>query len=238
MNDNERAYEEDHDPAAEAFSRLEREMALMRRAVEHLAAERADITIPDYTATLGEMSQYLNQAQQELKAIAARPAMKLTPESLAQRIDDAARQARRIDHQELHHARERYDYAARELGGVVATVRAADAQRRHLLWAVGGGVLAGCLLWAILPGVVLRALPDSWHGPERMAAHIVGEPSVWEAGARLMQAGNPMGWQGIVRAAEVWDRNRETIRGCERSAAKMNTSVRCTIDIGSQESEQ
>lgn len=29
------------------------ETALMRRAVEHLAAEKADITIPDYTVTLG-----------------------------------------------------------------------------------------------------------------------------------------------------------------------------------------
>ena len=30
------------DPAAEAFARLEGELALMRRAVQHLAAERAD----------------------------------------------------------------------------------------------------------------------------------------------------------------------------------------------------
>ena len=35
------------DPAAEAFARLEGELALMRRAVQHLAAERADIVIPD-----------------------------------------------------------------------------------------------------------------------------------------------------------------------------------------------
>ncbi len=40
------------DPAAEAFARLEGELALMRRAVQHLAAERADIVIPDYGPTL------------------------------------------------------------------------------------------------------------------------------------------------------------------------------------------
>ena len=33
------------DPAAEAFARLEGEMALMRRAVQHLAAERAEIVL-------------------------------------------------------------------------------------------------------------------------------------------------------------------------------------------------
>ena len=44
------------DPAAEAFARLEGELALMRRAVQHLAAERADIVIPDYGATLTDMA--------------------------------------------------------------------------------------------------------------------------------------------------------------------------------------
>jgi len=230
MNDNERAYEEDSDPAAEAFSRLEHEMALMRRAVAHLAAEKADITIPDYTQTLGEMSHYLNQAQQELKTIAAKPAMTLTPRNLAEHIDDAARQARRIDHEELRRARERYDYAWRELNGVVATVRAADAQQKHLVWAASLGVLAGCLLWAILPGVILRALPDSWHGPERMAAHIVGEPSMWEAGARIMSAGNPEGWRIVVDAAQMWRDNRETIADCKADADPLET-LRCPIYI-------
>jgi len=231
MNDNERAYAEDDDPAAEAFSRLEREMALMRRAVEHLAAEKADITIPDYTITLGEMAQYLNQAQQELKAIAARPTLKLTPKDLAQHIDEAARMVRRSDHEELRGARERYDRAAHALNGVVATVQTADEQRRHLLWAVGGGGLAGCLLWAVLPGVILRALPDSWHGPEMMATHIVGAPSMWQAGERLMRAGNPDGWREVVRIARVWDANRDALQDCEETAAETGEPVRCTVKV-------
>lgn len=230
MNDNERVVD-DTDPATEAFSRLEREMALMRRAVEHLAAEKADITIPDYTVTLGQISQHLGAAHQTLDVIAAKPAMELTPESLAQRVDYAARQARQTDHHELHRAQERYDYASRELNGVVATIRAVDEQVRHLWWAAGGGLLAGCLLWAILPGVLLRALPDSWHGPEMMAAHIVGEQSMWEAGERLMRAGNPERWRGIVGAAEMRRNNLETIRDCEQRAADANEPVRCTIKV-------
>lgn len=231
MNDNERVREDDDDPAAEAFARLERETALMRRAVEHLAAEKADITIPDYTVTLGEISQRLGSAHQTLEVIAAKPAMELTPESLAQRTDQAARQARQTDHQELYRARERYDHASRELNGVVATIRAADEQGRYLWWAAGSGLVAGCLLWAILPGVMLRALPDSWHGPEKLAAHIVGEPSLWEAGGRLMQAGNPEGWRGIVGAAEMTRNNLETIQRCEQTAIKAKEPVRCTIRI-------
>lgn len=228
MNDNDRAADE-ADPATEAFSRLEGEMALMRRAVEHLAAEKADITIPDYTATLGVISQRMAQTHQTLSAIVGKPAMALTPESLARRIDDAARQARQTDHDELRGACTRYDYASRELRGLVATVLAANEQRRHLCWAAGGGLFAGCLLWAILPGAILRTLPDSWHGPEMMATHIVGEPSMWEAGARLMNAGNSEGWRTIVDATNTWVENRKAIRDCEQ--AVMEAPVRCEITI-------
>lgn len=157
--------------------------------------------------------------------------MELTPESLAHRIDQAARQARQTDRDELRSAHNRYDHASRELRGLVATVRAAHEQDRQLWWAAGGGLLAGCLLWAVLPGVILRALPDSWHGPEMMAAHIVGEQSMWEAGGRLMHAGNPEEWQAIVDAAELLRDNLETIRSCEKTAAKTGEPVRCTIEV-------
>jgi len=58
-------------------------MALMRRAVEHLAAEKADIVIPDYSTTLGEMAKRLSAIAQGLVAIADKPAVQLTPEGLA-----------------------------------------------------------------------------------------------------------------------------------------------------------
>ena len=55
--------QEGGDPA-EAFDRLraviegqDRELALLRRAVEGLAAERAHIDVPDYTETLGRIQQ-------------------------------------------------------------------------------------------------------------------------------------------------------------------------------------
>jgi hypothetical protein len=53
------------DPAAEAFARLEGELALMRRAVQHLAAERADIVIPDYGATLTDMAKRMGAIRRE-----------------------------------------------------------------------------------------------------------------------------------------------------------------------------
>ena len=74
------------DPAAEAFARLEGELALMRRAVQHLASERADIVIPDYGPTLSDMTKRMSTISESLKGMAGHPAMQMTPDSIGQRI--------------------------------------------------------------------------------------------------------------------------------------------------------
>lgn len=85
------------DPAAEAFARLEGELALMRRAVQHLAAERADNVIPDYGPTLTDMAKQMGAIIESLKDMAGHPAMQITPDSIGQRIAAAAEAARRND---------------------------------------------------------------------------------------------------------------------------------------------
>lgn len=223
---------EHRDPATEAFSRLEGELALMRRGVEQMAREKAQITIPDYSATLGEMSQNMEYALQALKHIAGKPAMELTLEDLARRIDNAARQARQTDHEELRGAHDRFDTTSRELRTMVATVHAADEQRRRLVWAAGGGLLAGILLWSVFPGAFVRALPPSWLIPEGMATRVLREPTLWEAGARLMKAGNPEAWQTLIEAADMLRDNRQAIDMCQKAAKQMGKSTHCsTIDV-------
>jgi len=217
--------------AAEAFARLDGRIALMSRAVEHLAAERASIDIPDYSATLGQMNTRLAGIAQGLAGIAEKPAMLLTPEGLATRMDAAAEKSRRADSATLREAREAHQEAARiirDLGGVV---HEKHEQRKRLLSAAGGSVLAGCLLWSFLPGVVARTLPQGWHMPERMARHMVGEPTLWEAGTRIMRAYSPSAWQAIADAAEMRRDNREAIDACEQAASKVKQPVRCTIRI-------
>ena len=59
------------DPATEAFARLEGEMAMVRHTVQNMARERADIVIPDYTATLSEMAGQLEQVSGKLAVLAA-----------------------------------------------------------------------------------------------------------------------------------------------------------------------
>lgn len=223
---------ETDDTAAEAFTRLEGEVALVRRAVQQLAAEKAEIRIPDYSDTLGEVVKRLGSAERALHIIAAKPAMELTPEDMAWRIDHAARRARESDEGQLRQAQQRFDNGAYELRGIVSTMRTIDEQRRHLLWAVGGGILGGCLLWSILPGAIVRSLPQSWHMPEKMAAYIVGAPTVWEGGVRLMRAGSPEAYEAIAAAAVMRRDNREKIATCEKAALDSKKKVFCTIKVG------
>ena len=168
---------------------------------------------------------------QTLTEIENKPALQITPEDMAPRIAAAGAEARREDRTALAEARKQHDAAAYDLRRLLGTAAAIARQRRHLLWAAGGGLIAGMLLWSILPGVVLRVLPASWHMPESMAAHIIGESSLWDAGSRMMQAGNPDAWNAIVGAADMRRQNREVIDACEKRAAKAKRPVRCTIEI-------
>jgi hypothetical protein len=84
--------------AAEAFEAMCVELALLRRAVEGLAAERGAIDFPDYTETLGRMQKGVDATADRIAAIndviARSPALAMTPEQMAQRIAAAGSPAR------------------------------------------------------------------------------------------------------------------------------------------------
>lgn len=221
------------DPAAEAFSRLEGELALVRRAVQHLAAERADIVIPDYGPTLADMAESLGAISGSIEAIAQHPAMRVTPESLGKRIEAVAESARRIDQDQINHARQELYEATSAIRTITRGARTADVQRRDMIRAAGGGILAGILLWSFLPGTIARAMPESWQWPERMATRMLGESSRWSAGARLMQSENPHAWNALAEAADIRSDNRDAIDACRKSAETSRQSVRCAVKIRS-----
>lgn len=226
------------DPAAEAFARLEGELALMRRAVQHLAAERADIVIPDYGATLTDMAKRMRAIDESLNTMARLPALQMTPESIGQRIAATAESARRSDQDRISQARSDLSHAAQELRCVTAHARTASEQRQQLYLVAGGALLAGVMLWSFLPGTIARAMPESWHWPERMAARLVGTSSRWDAGARIMQSDSPEAWNALVQAADIQRDNRDTIDACRKTAAPSQRPVRCTVKIRPDSSER
>jgi len=219
------------DPAADALARLEGELALMRRAVQHLAAERADIVIPDYGPTLTDMAKRMGAIDGSLKSMAGHPAMQMTPDSIGQRIAAAAEAARRIDQDRISQARSDLNHAVQEMRSVMVQARNAAEQRQKLYQVAGGAVLAGILLWSFLPGTIARVMPESWHWPERMAARMVGAISRWDAGARMMQSDSPEAWNALVQAADIQRDNRDLIDACRKTAATSQQPVRCTVKI-------
>ncbi|WP_298188926.1 DUF6118 family protein [Novosphingobium sp.] len=226
------------DPAVEAFARLEGELALMRRAVQHLAAERADITIPDYGATLTDMAKRMGAISECLKSMADHPALQMTPDGIGQRIAAAAESARRSDHDRISQARSDLQQATQEMHSVTAHARTAAKQRQQLYQVAGGALLAGILLWSFLPGTIARTMPESWHWPEHMAARMVGISTPWDAGARLMQSDSPEAWNALVQTADIQRDNRDAVDACRKAAATSQQPVRCTVKIRPYSSER
>ncbi len=171
------------DPA-EAFEGIRRELSLLHRAIEGLTAARENI--PDYTATLGEIVETLEVACEGLERVEQSPAVKLTPAELAQEVLKASADVRAEDRQALQAAQTGLQRAIGHVDGIVKRGQALHRQRDRLIHAVASGVLAGVLLWSFLPGLVARALPESWHVPEWMAARTMGMEQR-EAGTRMLE---------------------------------------------------
>lgn len=147
------------------------------------------------------------------------------------RMTAAAARARRDDEVLIVAAKRERGEAIRDLRAIIGTANTIYEQKRLRWWYACGGLIAGCILWAVLPGFVARILPTSWHLPERIAARTVREPTLWEAGTRIMQADSPAAWQAIAEAAEMRRDNLDAIDACVQRAAKAKQPVRCTIRV-------
>lgn len=217
------------DPAAEAFLRLEGEMAMVRHTVQNMARERADIVIPDYTATLGQMADQLAQVSKTLTAIGNKPAIELTPDDIAVQIKRASLDMLCDSSDLFRQGRKDLDNATDRLAAIVGRVRA-EAEHKRQTWRFAGiGVLAGILLWAILPGTIARAMPESWHWPERLARKAVAEPTIVEAGIRLIRSQDPEAWEEIAEVARILNANRDSFEQCKDRAQNTEKSVECTF---------
>ena len=219
------------DPATEAFARLEGEMAMVRHTVQNMARERADIVIPDYTATLGQMADHLAQVSKTLSTIGSKPAIELTPEDIAVQIKRSSLDMLRDSSDLFRHGRKDLDLATGRLAAIVGRVRAEDEQKRQTWRFAGVGLAAGILLWSILPGTIARAMPESWHWPERMARKAVGEPTIVEAGIQLIRSQNPEAWEELAEAQSVLSENQEVIERCKERARVAERSTSCSIQI-------
>ena len=220
---------QESDPATEAFARLEGEMAMVRHTVQNMARERADIVIPDYTATLGQMADQLAQVSKTLSKIGSKPAIELTPEDIAVQIKRASLDMLHDASDLFRQGRKDLDLATGRLAAIVGHVRTEVEQKRQTWRIAGVGLAAGILLWSILPGTIARAMPESWQWPERMARRTVDEPTIVEAGIRLIRSQNPDAWEELAEAQHILSENREALDWCKERVRNSQKSIRCTV---------
>ena len=133
---------------ADAFEALRREVALLRRALEGLAAEQK--AQPDYSGILAGIGARIKEQNAALGAMADAPALQMTPEVMAQRILRASEQVRAEDARLLGHAQNGITSAARQIEAALATARTAQQQQRARTWAAAAGAVVAASLSALI----------------------------------------------------------------------------------------
>ncbi len=228
--------QDEGDAAARAFNDLRDdvrgELALLRRAIEGLAAERANVPEPpDYSETLGQIVKAATATAARVDVLARAAEDAVAPRYVADRIVAAGATARAEDQRALATARKGFEDAAREMQGYVALARQGREQNRWITWTAIVGVVVGAVLWAVFGGALVRATPDSWRWPERAAARTLGG-STWEGVRRLAASDSPDTWNAMVAGAVIGRGNDEALQRCQGQANKARAPVRCTVRIG------
>jgi Family of unknown function (DUF6118) len=222
-----------NDPASKAFRSLRRQVGLMRIALERLVDEPKKIVIPDYTETLVEMTERINAVASRMKALQQAPALELTPETLAAQITAAGAAARKIEQQELASAAATFVRLGSEMAGFLASARTENEQNKWVL-GFGGICLAfGLVVATVLPGPIYRAMPDSWHWPEKRAANVL-DRDMWDAGERLQAVADPKRWKESLTLARLSEDSRGRIAACLNTTTKGKANVICEVGIKSQ----
>ena len=222
--------QEPSDPAEAAFVRVHGELALLRRAIEALAMERAALEVPDYSATLSQIAAGLKATVKEVSAMAHSPAMQLAPQAMASQIEAASKLARRTDHDALVQASATLTDTANKLRDWVESARLSSLQNWRLLQAGVAGLVGGAILCAAVRGAIAALAPESWGWPERLAASSLGG-DLWGAGEHMLEVADPARHREIVAAERLAEANRAVIDSCVATAGKGSKPVRCMIVV-------
>ena len=216
--------EEPEDAAAEAFEVLRAEVAGMHAELAELGPALQSAKAPDYAPTLGEMAK-------TLETIQAHPALRSTPAAYSAEMRssmDALRQ--RLDG-DLQRAFQAMAAASTDVRRFAGDLRSREQQRRWVIIAGAGGLVAGAILWAGIAGPIARAMPASWALPERMASATL-RLDRWDAGSRLMQRANPAAWNELVGADQLWRTNSKALAACSRAAEIKRAAQGCSVAVG------
>ncbi|OWK27517.1 DUF6118 family protein [Sphingomonas dokdonensis] len=218
--------EDERDAAVEAFEGVRGELALLRRAIEGIAARDDRPEPPDYSETLAQITKLATGTYQRAEILRKAGEEEAVARQVAARISGAVAE----DRQAVKTAAGELRDATRTLQGVTASARRAEDQKRWVMLAAIGGIVVGMVLWAVFAGIVARAVPASWQWPEKMAARTLAMP-MWEGGQRMMRTSAPEAFANIAAGDRIVTANREALEACRKRANRAREAVRCTITV-------
>ncbi|MBB4620024.1 DUF6118 family protein [Sphingomonas abaci] len=218
--------EDERDAATQAFEGVRGELALLRRAIEGIAARDDRPEPPDYSETLAQITKLATGTYQRAEILRKAGEEEAVARQVAARISGAVAE----DRQTVKTAAGELRDATRTLQGVTASVRRAEDQKRWVMLAAIGGIVAGMVLWAVFAGVVARAVPASWQWPERMAARTLAMP-MWEGGQHMMRIAAPEAFANIAAGDRIVTANRDALAKCRKQAARMHKAALCTVSV-------
>ncbi len=215
--------EQDDGGAAQAFAELRAEVTVMRRALEGLPAVIKGLASPDYSPSFGAVGKALANVDARLAGIEGHPALKMTPAQHGDAIERAgatifsnAVGSLNLGAQQLWRVKE-------EVQSLAVTARSAEAQKRALQWAIGGGVAVGLVLFPMLGAFA--------PGGSFLAAWATGNADRFEAGADLIRAGSPERAAALAAASRLVNANVEALQACSEVAKKAGKEQKCSITV-------
>lgn len=210
--------------AAQAFEALRAEVTALRRSVESLTAAVPSSRPPDYTPTLGQIAKGLENVHARLGLIEGHPALQLTPARHRQAMSQAGDELIGRAAEKFHRAAQVTESHGQQLAGLIGTVRDRDQQFQ---WLIRTG-LAALVVGLLFSPVLASLLPFGLDG--RIAASILRSDR-WNAGAALMQAGNPEAWTDMEAADALLTPNKAALKSCREAAARTKKEQHCTIVV-------
>jgi len=163
-----------------------------------------------------------------LGAIAAHPALRLTPADFGGQLRQVSERAREETRKELSGAVQRFDAAGLALENLAVGQldRREHVRQVAIMTAVGAAV--GIILWVCFSGPFARALPASWAVPERMAAATL-RLDRWDAGVQILQKSDPVLWNTMAAALRLEEANTAALGACRVAALKTGKPQRCVV---------
>jgi len=217
------------DPAADAFERLRSEVALLRRAVEGLAAD-SDLEPVDYSPTLAELSGAVSEVNAQVTALGERPALALAPDQLGALLHQAAGRLVAKPVAELERERAVLAQATEALRAARQADMARSGSWRRTAGLVGAGAIVGAILWGVLLGPLTRMLPAAWGAPEHLASASLALPMA-PAGERLLRRGDPGAWEAVQLVRRLPDSEMAELRRCISRSGDAGKAKACTLKL-------